>query len=223
MRQRSYLFISILAVLATPFSASAHLPIYIHNTSKIIIPDADTSRAYYGELGGEPAEYSVTLSTTTKFYISILAPDIAGAFTDYEVVMRDASGRTALALLPGDSWQRWYEEFGGDMYLKGPEERKELPAGTYIISVDNKSHSGKYVLAPGEEEIFTVGGTPETIRQIYLMKTKFFGKPPYAIFEGIIGRAILGICIAILLIFIGAGYILARRSRRRSRGQAPFK
>lgn len=205
-----------LAAVALPLSASAHQPVYLGNsTAAVTIPDPVISRAYYGELNGKPAEYTVVLATTTKFYMDITAPNIAGARTDFDAIMRNANGEVVLQLLHGTEWPTWYEEFGGDMYLKGPEERKELPAGTYRITVDNPSHSGKYVLAPGEEEVFTLGGTPETIHQIYLMKTKFFGKPPYTIFEGIIGHVLLGILIAIIMIVGIFSYFFLKPKRSR--------
>lgn len=195
-----------------PLVASAHEPVYIDTQDRISIPDPTTSRAYYGELTGRPAVYEITLATAMDFYLNILSPDIPGARTDYQAIMRDQNGIAVITLRDTGVWEKWYEDFAGDTYLKGPEIKKSLPAGTYTIEVSNPGNSGKYSLAPGEAEVFTLAGTPHTISEIYQMKTKFFGEPWYAIFEGIIGKFLLGLAVFILF---STGYLLYRFSLRR--------
>lgn len=174
--------------------ASAHQPEYIDSESNIRIPDPDTSRAYYGELTGAPAVYTVSSDHDFSLYLNILSPYLPDASTDFTVSITNAAGAHVATLSANASeWQKWYEEFAGDTYWKGPEFRQNVPAGTYTISVSNPKNMGKYVIAPGEAEIFTVAGTPSTIRQIYLVKTRFFGKPWYSIFQGIIGKTLLGV------------------------------
>ncbi len=202
--------IAVLIVLTFPFFASAHEPEYIATSTVIHIPDPDISRAYYGELPGSPAVFDVRLTETTNFYMNLLSPDIPGARTDFSAIMTNPAGDVVISL-SGGTWEQWYEEFGGDTYLKGPETRTELPAGAYTITVSNPDNSGKYVLAPGEEEVFTVAGTPRTIREMYLMKTAFFNKPAWTLFQGVIGYSLLGITVAVVLLVGGALYMLMRR------------
>lgn len=206
----------VLACAAFPIMASAHSPSYVGGSSAIAIPDPMTSRAYYGNLDGTPAVYTVQLATTTAFYLNILAPDIRGARTDFEAIMRDSAGSAVIDLKQASPWSAWYEEFAGDTYLKGPEERKILPPGNYTITVTNPSDSGKYILAPGEIERFTLASMPQTLRQIYIVKTRFFDKPPYAIFEGIIGHVLLAIILIVVLSVIGAMYFI--RTKKSSGG-----
>jgi hypothetical protein len=198
---------------AVPLSASAHEPNYIGSQSSITIPDPETSRAYYGALSGTPARFTIRVATGTDFYLNILSPDIPGARTDFTAIMSDISNNPVIELKGDAAWQPWYEEFAGDMYLKGPEIKKTLPAGEYTITVSNPGNQGKYVLAPGEAEVFTIQGTPSMIRQIYLMKTLFFGKSPFSLFEGVIGHILLALLAIVLCAAAFSLYLLRRRRR----------
>lgn len=93
-----------------------------------------------------------------------------------------------------------WEEFGGDWYWQGPEFKQIVPSGSYLITIDNPSHSGKYVLAIGEAEVFTLSGTPHTISELYKTKTQFFDKPWYSIFSGVIGKGLLGVFTVVIII-----------------------
>ncbi len=213
MNNNSSILVASIFLLMAPLAVSAHSPSYIGTSNIETIPDANTSRAYYGELIGKPAEFDITLLSTTTFYISILAPDVAGARSDFAVRMLSATGDTVLTLEQKSPWEKWYEEFAGDWYLKGPEMRRALAAGTYTIIVSNPENQGKYVLAPGEAEVFTVAGIPKTIAEIYHVKTEFFGKPRYSIFEGIIGKVLFGLSFALVLT---VSYVAYRISSRRN-------
>jgi hypothetical protein len=95
--------------------------------------------------------------------------------------------------------------------LKGPEFKQTVPAGTYTLTISNGNNAGKYVLAPGEAEVFTLAGTPETIHQVYLEKTLLFNKPWYSIFEGIIGKTLFILTLALLLAIGCVLYVLVKR------------
>ena len=174
------LFTSVLlfALMVSVHTASAHQPEYVGSQAAIHIPDPDTSRAYYGELAGTSAVYTISSTQNFSLYLSILSPYLPDARKDFTITVTNATGATMAKLsAPASEWQAWYEEFAGDMYWKGPEFKQSVPAGTYTISVSNPGNAGKYVLAPGEAEVFTLAGTSSTIHQIYLSKTRFFGKP----------------------------------------------
>lgn len=199
-------------------TVSAHQPHYIGSETTILIPDADTSRAYYGELIGEPAVYTVTSNTEFSLYLNILSPSLPGAKKDFSVRITNASGSVVATLsAPVSDWQQWYETFAGDTYWKGPEFKETEPAGTYTIEVSNPGNSGKYVLAPGEAETFTLAGTPSTIQQVYVVKTLFFDKPWYSIFQGIIGNVLLGfVIVGIIGVYVAgrlAYYFIEKRRK----------
>lgn len=196
---------------------SAHQPHYIGTETTILIPDADTSRAYYGELAGHPAMYTITSDKEFSLYLNILSPSLPDAKKDFSVRITDATGSLIATLsAPISDWQQWYETFAGDTYWKGPEFKETEPAGTYTIEVSNPENSGKYVLAPGEAEVFTLAGTPSTIQQIYLVKTLFFDKPWYSVFQGIIGNVLLGFAVvSIIAVYFGSKSISRFIEKRR--------
>ena len=193
----------------------AHQPYLIGKESTVTVVDPEVSKAYYAELNGSPAVYTLTSDKPFELYANILVPDIVGITKDFSAVIRAKDGKE-IVKIDGEhfQWEHWYEDFAGDWYWKGPEFKQTIPAGTYTITVSNPTNSGKYVLAPGEAEVFTLGGTPHTIKEIYSVKTKFFGKPGYAVFEGIIGKAMLGILVFILLIIILGWYVVHRRRQK---------
>ncbi len=183
------------------YTVSAHQPEYIDSQTVIHIPDPDTSRAYYGELAGAPAVYTISSTQDFSLYLGILSPYLPDARKDFTVTVINAAGATIAKLsVPASEWQKWHEEFAGDTYWKGPEFKQTVPAGIYTVFVSNSDNIGEYVLAPGEAEVFTLAGTPSTIQQIYLVKTRFFGKPWYSVFQGIIGKALLGVIVLLCLI-----------------------
>jgi hypothetical protein len=196
-------------------TASAHAPVYVGTQSNITVPDAETSRAYYGELGGSPAVYTITSDKEFELYLNILSPYIPDARTDFVVTITTSTG-APIALLNNTQsvWEKWYEDFGGDTYYKGPEFKQTVPAGTYIVTVSNTGNTGKYVLAPGEAEVFTLGGTPQTIHQVYLEKTLLFDKPWYSIFEGIIGKTLLSLAVLLIAVISFIAYRVRKRMRK---------
>lgn len=206
----------LLALMASVHTASAHNPEYVDTQSAIAIPDPDTSRAYYGELAGTPAVYTISSTQDFSLYLNILSPYLSDARKDFTVTITNASGTTIASLnAPVSERPKWYEEFAGDAYWKGPEFKETVPAGTYTILVSNPGNTGKYVLAPGEAEVFTLAGAPSTIYQLYLVKTHFFDKPWYSIFHGILGKALLGL-VAVFAVVVGLlVYFLYRRFHTR--------
>lgn len=205
-----------MCALALPVhSVSAHQPEYIATETAIAIPDPDTSRAYYGELTGVPAVYTLSSAQEFSLYLNILSPYLPDARKDFVVTVTSATGTIVTTLqAPVSEWLQWYEEFAGDEYWKGPEFKRTVPAGTYTISVTNPTNTGKYVLAPGEAEIFTLTGTPSTIQHIYQVKTLFFNKPWYSVFEGIIGKMLLGFVVVSVLLVVTAAFFVNRRLRK---------
>ena len=195
----------------------AHQPAFIDTQTNIVIPDADVSRAYYGELTGAPAVYTVTLPEKSRLYLNILSPYSADARKDFVVSIVHETGQVIATLsAPPEQWQEWREEFAGDTYWKGPEFKQDVPAGTYTITVSNPDNLGKYIVAPGEAEVFGAAGTIETIRQIYLLKTHFFAKPWYSLFEGIIGKMLLGMLLVVTIAISMLVRFVVVRSRQRS-------
>ena len=203
--------------LATlPVQAFAHQPNYVGNRIKITDTEPSISRAYYGELTGQEAEYKLVAQSSFELYLNVLSPYKAEAFRDFSVVVKDGKG-TIIGMLnnPSVGWTRWYEEYAGDWYWQGPELRMRLSTGTYTITVQNSSRSGKYVLATGEDEAFPLGEMLHTLKELYLVKTKFFEEPWYSIYGGVVGRYLIYTSFVVLLIAAMIVWIVVRLVRKR--------
>lgn len=161
-------------------------------SNPIEVDEPQISKAYYDELNGAPQYYRVTSDEPFLLYTGILIPDIVGQHPyTVSVEVIDSSGKRIL-FLDGNAheWEPYFEEFGGDHYLEGPEAEKELQPGTYHIKVFNDDNSGKYSLAVGKEEHFSFFDMIEAYVAIVLLKQQFFGKNVLVLFFHLLGIAI---------------------------------
>lgn len=155
----------------------------------ILVENPEISQAFYGELNGKPDYYKISSDKPFKLYINLLVPagpGISGDFISAEVfdlnknVILSVNGRNT-------TWKPYFEEFGGDNYLKGPEVRQILPAGTYYIKVFNAENQGKYSIAIGEIESFPADESLKALVTLPQLKEKFFGKPVSTLFLEFLG------------------------------------
>ena len=174
--------------------ACAHQPRLVigdnaSNDNPIVIQNPEVSQAFYGELQGQPNYYQIKSDNQFKFYLNLLVPASPGIPPDFiSAQVLDSSGNVILTLDGTNStWKSYFEEFGGDYYLKGPETRADLPAGTYYIKIFNTDNQGKYNIAIGEEESFPIDETMKALVTIPLLKEQFFGKPVTTLFFEFLG------------------------------------
>lgn len=222
MNKKNVIPIIVLAAIAVPAYVLAHNPNYIGDATQIEDTQPTASKAYYGELHGSPAYYTIIADKGFELDANILSPDIINVQKNYSVeITNEADAVVANINNPPTQWKRWYEEFGGDWYWQGPEIKMKLPAGRYSAIVQNPGNSGKYVLAIGEDESFPPAQAFHTLSELYTIKTVFFGKPWYNIFGGSIGRYML-IGLIILLAIIGyIVYFTTKKLRRMKPSQKP--
>jgi hypothetical protein len=64
---------------------------------------------------------------------------------------------------------------------------KQVGSGTYIIRVSNPGNQGKYSLAIGKLESFSLNETIYTYKVLPELKTVFFEKPWYTAYRNIVG------------------------------------
>jgi hypothetical protein len=150
----------------------------------IVIMNPEISQAFYGELQGQPNYYRISSEKPFKFYINLLVPASPGIPPDFiSAELLDSSGKNILLINGTNStWKLYFEEFGGDYYLKGPEARANLSSGTYYIKVFNTNNQGKYNIAVGKIESFPVDESLKALITIPLLKEQFFGKPLNTLF-----------------------------------------
>jgi len=176
----------------TPLSVFAHQPNYVDKQLLINNNEPAISKAYYGELAGSEVTYTIDEPSSFKLYLQILSPKIDGAKKDFEVLLVDSNKNQIIKLATSsENWQDWYEEYAGDWYWKGPSFNENIPAGKYNIIVSNPSNTGKYALAIGDIESFPISKFPLIVKELYLVKTKFFNEPWYGVFYGIVGKYLL--------------------------------
>lgn len=179
----------LIVLLLIPLVSLAHQPVvseFANYDDFQPIGDPAVSKAFYGTLQGYPHTYTLTLDTEAELFVQLLVPDVADIDTNvnglvvHELPRGQVEAVTQLSPTDG-SWDSFYEPFGGDSYLEGPEFKQVLPAGSYLIEISNAENVGRYVLATGELEQFDGLSYFETLKRIYEVK-QFMGKSPLAMF-----------------------------------------
>ncbi len=168
-------------------TAYAHLPYLVTDSGVTIVEKPEVSKAYYGELSGRPAEYSIVSPDSFDLFVNILVPDEPGMPTDLTVRLTRGPDTVAVLDGPAYAWTRFYEPFGGDSYLMGPEQRMRVGPGTYVATVSRPGNRGRYAFAVGEREQFTFEEIVRTIGLMPRLKRSFFHKAPIRAFTDPLG------------------------------------
>ena len=189
-------------VLLLPMMALAHQPRIVESAMTVVI-DPEISKAYYSELNGAPQIYTIDEPGDFDLYVNLLVPDKAGQSRNIlAVVTRDGESAPVVTLGGvGFAWESFYEPFGNDTYLKGPEYRAHVAAGRYTIRVTSPDTSIKYSLAVGEIEAFDVAETLSAIHAIPLIKRDFFGESPVSFLYSVMGAGFIAIMFALSWVF----------------------
>jgi len=165
----------------------AHQPHLVTETGVTRVDKPEVSKAFYAELSGEPAVYEITNLDSFELYVNILVPDEVGIPTDLSVTVTRGTDTVAVLEGPAHKWTRFYEPFGGDSYLVGPDLRTHAGPGTYVATVSRPGNKGRYVLAVGEREAFSLGDMVRTIGLMPRLKRDFFHKASIRAFTDPIG------------------------------------
>ncbi len=181
-------------ILVTVSVITAHQPrletgVNVSLKNPIVIENPEVSQAFYGDLQGQPDYYKISSDEPFKFYLNLLVPASPGIPPDFiSAELLDSSGNVLITIDGQNStWEPYFEEFGGDYYLKGPETRANLTAGTYYIKIYNSKNQGKYSIAVGEIESFPIDESLAALVTIPLLKEQFFGKPVTLLFFEFMG------------------------------------
>lgn len=168
-----YVFLMVCSVLLLSFStiSNAHIPELVleernYTTNPIIVEDPEISYAYYGKLQGSPHIYKIQSDKPFHLYVSLLVPYVGQNETsDVEFhIMKD--GKKIVMMHDYENWTKWYEEYGGDWYLQGPEYEADVQAGVYLVEVHSDTNSEDYTLAIGDVERF---GPMEILNTIFIL------------------------------------------------------
>lgn len=204
MTNKFYRPLILVIVCLIAVRVSAHQPEFINDKSWVKVMEPEISKAYYGFLPNQSVKYIISTTSPFTLYLGLLIPDLPDLSKNLSVFVVYQDG-TVVASLLGEKfvWNRWYEEFGGDWYLRGPEIEKNVPAGTYTVIVSSLDNDwDKYVLAIGNKESFSIFDFSRVEKELYQIKTDFFEKPWYSIFEGKIGHYLLIFIILFVFLFL---------------------
>ena len=175
-----------------PLAASAHLPRYmmgenisLHSPAEIENPTV--SQVFYGQMHGTPGYYHFYLSQPSDVLIGLLTPVSETDFPQIELIAQKGKVQN----LTGNFDEVYFEEFGGDYYLRGPEKTFNLPADNYLIKVYNASSTGRYALVIGNEEKFSVVEMVKTFFVLPIVKQKLFDRPILELFLSVLGLILI--------------------------------
>ncbi len=203
--------------LFMPLWAFAHMPILVNAGEPVLITDPERSYAFYDTLEGEARSYRIMADSSWKLYINLLVPRDMNASGRYDAVIVNESTGLIVANLEGRdvAWAPYYEEFGADNYLRGPELRKDMSAGNYTVIVMGPGNVGAYTLAIGERESFTFAEAVDVVALMPTLKRDFFGVSPVTFvlspYGGIYALFMLGV--GGLLAFIVRRFLARRLGR----------
>lgn len=194
--------------------ASAHIPELVledrdYTADPILVTEPDISYAYYGRLQGSPQSYRIVSEEPFLLYVSLLVPYVGQAETsDVEFhIMKD--GEKIVMMHDYQNWTKWYEEYGGDWYLQGPEYEAEAGPGTYVIEVHSDTNTEEYSLAIGKKERF---GPVEIIKVLVvlpLMKAFFWGN--YSLLAQYL--AVIAVIVLVVLYY----FFIRKRKKKKKR------
>jgi len=180
MKLNKLIVFFIALLLLIPVFSFAHQP-RITKDPVTLVSSPEISKAYYAKLEGDSQVYSFNIDQPFDLYVNLLVPDIEDQTKNvYAIIIKDDQMNQPLVFLDGEKfeWVKFFEPFGFDSYLKGPEYKARAEAGKYDIYVWSKNNDSKYSLAIGEKEAFNVGETINAVNLIPKIKKDFFNESP---------------------------------------------
>lgn len=208
----------------------AHQPrlVYLQEPSPVIVENPEVSQAFYDELKGFPKSYFIESEKDFELYINLLVPEHSNGPGKYSALVfvledGDINFERKIAELDGElfDWKGFYEPYGRDYYLKGPEFFKQIPPGKYKIEVYSRDNQGKYVLAVGKKEVYNFSDILGAYWKIPLLKITFFKTSVMQFFLTPFGIAGIGLIGVILIIIALVNYLvwLAKENKRKSQAK----
>lgn len=202
-------FIIILIIFLSLSFSIAHQPRLASDSSSlenpIVVSNPEISQAFYGDLNGNPAYYKISSKEEFRLYVNLLVPDTPGSGEKLVSAEILDENQNILTSLDGNNfdWEVFFEPFGGDSYLQGPEFNQTVPAGTYYIKVFNNENQGSYSLAIGDIETFPPDESLNAILLLPILKAGFFQVPVVEVFPQFLGIIIaLGVFMVIYTLLI---------------------
>ena len=140
-------------------------------------------------------------------------PDQKDSRTDFIVEVSSQNGTLFVLNGTNSNWTRFYEEFAGNNYLKGPEIYKNLSEGFYHIKVYNQDNKGKYSLAVGDIESFPPSEIMNVLLKLPRIQNKFFEKPFHSAY---LNRFTMFLLIPTIILLLVIAFLIWKVRRRKT-------
>lgn len=208
-----FVVLALSALLLVPVSG-AHIPELVledrnYTLEPFLVKDPEISYAYYGKLQGSPHQYKIVSEEPFRLYVSLLVPYVGQNTSGVEFHILEDGVKTVMKH-NYTNWTLWYEEYGGDWYLQGPEHEADAGPGSYIVEVHSQTNTEDYTLAIGKTERFGTMEILQTLLVLPLMKALFWDS------YMMVGAYVLVLVLIIVLVFV----VRRRRSKRKKRKRA---
>jgi len=181
---KKIIFLFIILILLLSSFVSAHQPRIACSKDAekgISVKNPEISKAYYSELNGKPHFYTIDSKNNFPIYAGILVPGKNLTYTVSFEISNESS-----VIYSGDgsnfTWWLFYEDYGKDHYMAGPEfgsqfkSIQNFSAGIYTIKVFNDNNKGKYSLAIGDVEKFSLVEIMRAVVNTIRLKLFFFSR-----------------------------------------------
>lgn len=198
----------------------AHKPELVseYSSQQILVENPEVSKAYYGVFDSAVREQEFVIESDTEFelYANFLLPVNENSLMDKRMTMQIFKGNELLTVLSGAGyqWTEFFEPFGYDEYLMGPEFESQVEPGRYklVLSLDEgvelvDGEVNSYSVAIGKIEDFGLEETLDTYRLIPKIKAQIFDKTGADFVLSPLGAFLAG-----FLVFVGfvCGWILRK-------------
>lgn len=203
-----------------PAVAFAHQPRVV--TSRVTgVEKPEVSKAYYGELTGEPDVYTFTATAPFDLYVNVLVPSSPGQEKNVSALVLKDGAEVANLKAEGFAWKPYHEPFGYDNYYMGPEYKARAEAGKYEVIVSSTLNTSKYSLAIGETEAFNLRESYHAVRTIPQLKKTFFNVSPATFIFSPFGAGLIVIMFVLAFLFGFAYRWLVRKLVKAKPGTRP--
>lgn len=222
MKKQLYkIFILLVAVLfLAPAAVLAHQPRMVHSRQTQVL-DPEVSKAYYGQLTGEPDVYTFTATAPFDLYVNVLVPNSPGQEKSVSAQVLKNGAEVVSLQAEGFAWKAFHEPFGNDNYFMGPEYKARADAGQYEVRVSSPGNTSKYSLAIGETEAFNFTESYNAVRVIPQLKKTFFNVSPATFLFSPFGAGFILIMFALAFVFGFAYRWLVRKLVKAKPGTRP--
>lgn len=222
--KRIFLLLVIFFLFSFTGTAFAHQPRLVYlKQGDINIYNPEVSQAFYDELKGQPRDYFISSDKDFNLYINLLVPEFVNPNGKYSVEifsLKDGKELHVARFSEPADWLEFYEPFGRDYYLKGPEFDEQFLAGNYKVEVYSVDNQGKYVLAIGKQEVFPLPESLNIYWQLPLLKITFFKTSALQFFLTPFGIAGIGFIGALFILWAFINYLIAAIKQTIRRYQA---